>query len=183
MTDQNSKVDIKNKKNDENLEDLKINEAKIDKQAEDFKRRVEELESQNRRLLADYRNLERRVDSQRRDWILEANKKLLLNLLPILDTLILAEQHIKVGDEGLSLGIKQFRDLLRNENVERIATLGKNFDPRLMECIDTAEGEEDSVLKEFRAGYTLHGQMLRTAQVQIGKKRKEKEAEEKAKKE
>ncbi|MEK6901236.1 MAG: nucleotide exchange factor GrpE [Nanoarchaeota archaeon] len=148
-----------------------------------LKNKIEELENQNKRILADYRNLERRVDSQRRDWILEANKKLLLNLLPVLDTLVLAEQHIKVGDEGLSLGIKQFRDLLRNENVERIATLGKNFDPRLMECIDTAEGEEDSVLKEFRAGYTLHGQMLRTAQVQIGKKRKEKEAEEKAKKE
>lgn len=168
MTDQNSKVDKNNKKAEENQEDPKINEAKIDKQAEEFKARIEELENQNKRLLADYRNLEKRVDSQRRDWILEANKKLLLNLLPILDTLILADKQSQ-SDQSLDLSIKQFLDILKLEGVEKIKTDGANFDPNLMECIDIVEGEEGKVIEEIRAGYTLYEKTLRPAQVKVGK--------------
>lgn len=171
MTDQNSKVDKNSKKIEENQEEPKINEAKIDKQAEEFKAKIEELESQNKRLLADYRNLEKRVDSQRRDWILEANKKLLLNLLPVLDTLMLADKHSK-GDQSLSLSVKQFLDILKLEGVETIKTQGANFDPNLMECIETVEGEEGKVIKEIRAGYTLYEKTLRPAQVRVGSARK-----------
>lgn len=135
----------------------------------ELKQKIEDLENQNKRILADYQNLEKRVAEERQEWILKANKDLLLHLLPVLDTLILAEKHIKVGDEGLSLGIKQFQDLLKNENVERIETLGKNFDPNLMECIESIEGEEGKVLEEIRVGYTLYDKVLRVAQVKVGK--------------
>lgn len=175
MTDQNSKVDKNNKKAEENQEDPKINEAKINKQAGEFKARIEELENQNKRLLADYRNLEKRMDTQRRDWILEANKKLLLNLLPILDTLILAEKYSR-GDQTLSLSVKQFLDILKLEGIERIKTKGMGFDPNLMECIETVEvdpsassGQEGKVIEEIRAGYTLYEKNLRPAQVKVGK--------------
>ena|SRR3989344_1483000 len=167
MTDQNSKTDKNNKKIEENQEEPKINEAKINKQAEEFKARVEELENQNKRILADYRNLEKRVDSQRRDWMLEANKKLLLNLLPVLDTLILAKKHSK-DDQSLGLSIKQFLDILSAEGVEKIKTEGANFDPNLMECITTVEGEDGKVIEEIRSGYTLYEKTLRPAQVKVG---------------
>jgi len=137
---------------------------------EELKKKIEEFENKYKRVLADYQNLEKRVAVERKDWILRANKDLLLHLLPVLDTLILAEKHIKVGDEGLSLGIKQFQDLLKNENVERIETLGKNFDPHLMECIESIEGEEGKVLEEIRVGYKLNDTVLRAALVKVGKK-------------
>jgi len=136
---------------------------------EELKKKVEEFENKYKRVLADYQNLEKRVLVERKEWILKANKDLLLRLLPVLDTLILAEKNIKVGDEGLSLGIKQFQDLLKNENVERIETLGKNFDPNLMECIETVDGEEGIVIEEIRAGYMLYDKVLRAAQVKVGK--------------
>jgi len=159
MTDQNSKVD----KNKEKVEDKEIKKD----ESELLKQKIEELENQNKRILADYRNLEKRVDSQRRDWILEANKKLLLNLLPVLDTLMLAEKH-SIGDETLSLSVKQFLDILKQEGVERIKTDGVNFDPNLMECLDTVEGEEGKVIEEVRAGYILYEKTLRPAQVRVG---------------
>jgi len=136
---------------------------------EELKRKIEEFEDKYKRALADYQNLEKRVAEERKEWIIKANKDLLLHLLPVLDTLMLAEKHIKVGYEGLSLGIKQFQDLLKNENIERIATLGKNFDPRLMECIEIIGGEEGKVLEEIRAGYMLYDKVLRVAQVKVGK--------------
>ena len=73
-------MDDKKKKQQEGNEEVKDKEAKKN-ESELLKQKIEELENQNKRILADYRNLEKRVDTQRRDWILESNKKLLLNLL------------------------------------------------------------------------------------------------------
>ena len=157
------KSDLKNKKND------KGEKKEEDKHVQELELKLEEFEDKYKRALADYQNLEKRVLVERKEWILKANKDLLLRLLPVLDTLILAEKNIKVGDEGLSLGIKQFQDLLKNENVERIETLGKNFDPNLMECIETVDGEEGIVIEEIRAGYMLYDKVLRPAQVAVGK--------------
>jgi molecular chaperone GrpE len=159
----------KNSTKDKNEEGKKVSEETTSNGADtnETKLKIEELENQNKRILADYRNLEKRVDSQRRDWILEANKKLLLNLLPVLDTLMLAEKHSK-GDQTLGLSVKQFLDILGQEGVEKIKTKGENFDPNSMECLDTVEGEEGKVIEEVRAGYRLYEKTLRPAQVRVG---------------
>lgn len=133
-----------------------------------LKKRIEELENQNKRILADYRNLEKRAEVERREWILKANKQLLLNFLPVLDTLIHADKQNKSLDQTLSLSIKQFLDILKLEGVEKIKTQGANFDLKLMECIEIIEGEEGKVIEETRAGYTLYGETLRPALVKVG---------------
>ncbi|MBI2028090.1 MAG: nucleotide exchange factor GrpE [Candidatus Levybacteria bacterium] len=139
-------------------------------EAELLKYKIEELENQNKRLLADYRNLEKRVESQRKDLILKANKQLILQILPILDTLIFADKQSKGQDQTLNLIIKQFLDILKLEGVEKIKTQGADFDPNLMECIETVEGDEGKVIEETRSGYALYGETLRPADVRIGKK-------------
>jgi molecular chaperone GrpE len=88
--------------------------------------------------------------------------------LPGLDNLILAEKHTQ--DEGVKLSIKHFLDILENEGVKRIETVGKTFDPNLMEAITTQEGEEGKVLEEVRSGYMLYDSVLRPAQVIVGQK-------------
>ena len=67
-------MDDNKKKQKNEGEEVKEKTIKEDEK-ELLKQKIEELENQNKRILADYRNLEKRVDSQRRDWILEANKK------------------------------------------------------------------------------------------------------------
>lgn len=131
---------------------------------------IEDLDKKYKRALADYQNLEKRVREERNDWILRANKDLLLHLLPVLDTLILAKKHIKAQDEGLDLSIRQFQDLLKREAVEKIEAVGKTFDPKLMQCVDTMEGEEGKILEEIRAGYMLHNKVLRVALVKVGRR-------------
>lgn len=135
-----------------------------------LKERIEELENQNKRVLADYRNLENRVSQERGEWILKANKQLLLNILPVLDTLMLANKHSQGKDQNLNLSVQQFLDIFKKEGVVKIETLGKNFDPALMEGIATVEGEEGKVIEELRTGYMLYDKVLRPAQVAVGKK-------------
>lgn len=154
------------KKEEEAIEDTEELDETLDEVVE-LKKKVEEGEQKFRRALADYQNLEKRVQAQRRELILSANRDLLLRLLPILDTLQLAFVHLK--DKGLELSIKQFSDILKNEGIVRIETKGKPFDPSTMEGISTQPGEENKVIEEVRAGYMLNDSLLRSAQVIVGK--------------
>ena len=126
------------------------------------------LENQLKRALADYQNLEKRVAEEKSAWVKTANKGLLLRLLPALDNLSLAEKHTQ--DEGVRLSVNQILNAFKEEGVEKLEVLGKDFDPNLMEAVSTTTGEEGIVVEELRAGYTLFGQVLRPAQVIVGKK-------------
>lgn len=131
----------------------------------------ENLENQLKRAVADYQNLEKRMDSERSEWISSGNKSLILKLLPVLDALFLAQEHIK--DEGLSLSIRKFLEILKEEGAGRIETGGEDFDPNKMECVSVQEGEENKVISEIRPGFVLNGQTLRPAQVIVGSVKKE----------
>jgi molecular chaperone GrpE len=124
------------------------------------------LENQLKRALADYQNLEKRVENEKSAWIRSANKDLVQKLLPVLDNLFLAQNHIQ--DEGLNLSIQKFIDVLAQEGVERIESKGEIFDPNTMECVSVQEGEDDKVLDEIRPGFIMNGVVLRPAQVIVG---------------
>jgi len=129
--------------------------------------KIEELETQLKRSLADYQNLEKRTLHEKDELRKTANSGFILRLLPAFDALILAEKHTK--DQGVVLSIKHFLDILENEGVKKIETEGKDFDPHLMECVQTVEGQEGKVAEEFKSGYILGEKVLRVAQVSVGK--------------
>lgn len=129
--------------------------------------KTEELMNNWKKALADYQNLEKRVAAERTEWIRGANKDLILRILPVLDTLTLASLHDK--NDSLQISIKQFEDVLKAEEIEKIETEGKDFNPATMECVATIEGENNKVLQETRSGYMLNDKVLRPAQVKVGK--------------
>lgn len=171
--------DEKQAKEEEKVEDKK--QSKENKESDELRKKIAECEDIYKRALADYQNLQRRVQEEKAHWIRNANKDLLLKLLPVLDTLNLASKHI--NDQGLTLSIQQFLDVLEKEGVKKIETVGKSFDPHTMECVETVVGREGKVLEEIRSGYMLYDTVLRAAQVTVGKAHVDQQEEEKAKKE
>lgn len=135
-------------------------------EASELEQKLEECESKYKRALADYQNLEKRVSEQRVELIRGANKDILLRLLPVLDTLMLAQQHTQ--DKTIEISISHFLDILKSEGVTRINAVGQQFDPLLMEAISTVEGDEGKVMNEVRAGFLLNEKLLRAAQVTVG---------------
>jgi molecular chaperone GrpE len=127
----------------------------------------DESEGKYRRALADYQNLQKRSQEDRLLWIRTANKELLLKILVIFDTLEMAYQHSQ--DKNIQVSIQQFLDVLKSEGVTKIETVGKKFDPNVMEAITTGEGKEGIVLQELRVGFMIHESLLRAAQVTVGK--------------
>jgi molecular chaperone GrpE len=153
----------KNEDKKEELEEVK------DGQQDQLQEKLDEAENKYRRALADYQNLEKRVIEDRREWIRSANKDLLLRLLPVLDTLVLASKHDE--NKNLAVSIGQFLDVLKSEGVTKIETIGKKFDPEIMECVSIVEGEDGKVIEEARSGFMLNDRLLRPAQVIVGEKK------------
>ena len=151
------------KKNEKKIEEEFVKKEELDV----VKELALQFENQYKRSMADYQNLEKRVAEEKSSWIKAANKNLLLQLLPGLDSLLLAEIHTQ--DEGVKLSIKHFLDILENTGVTKIETIGKDFDPNLMEAITTQVGETNKVLEEVRSGYMLFETVLRPAQVVVGR--------------
>jgi len=135
------------------------------------KKQLEELTKKWQRALADYQNLEKRTGLEKEEFAKFANSQLILKILPGLDSLEKAGQHLK--DEGLKLALKQLTDELASSGLEKMETLGQDFDPETMECLEVAKGEEGKVLDEIRPGYKLNNRVLRVAQVRVGKEKGE----------
>ena len=127
-----------------------------------------ELENQLKRALADYQNLERRIDEERRLLSHLSSALVIEKLLPVLDNLENAQKHLK--DEGLEIVIKQFKDVLQSEGVSEITAEGSPFDPNLHEATEILESDKDGiVLKVLRKGYKINDKVLRPAQVAVGR--------------
>ncbi len=118
------------------------------------------------RALADYKNLERRVEENQSQLITLANASLLSKLLPTLDLMETALKH--VNDPGLTLVVKQFQEALKNEQVNEIEAKEQSFDSATMECVETKPGEKDQVIEVLKKGYRYKEFVLRPAQVIVG---------------
>ncbi len=118
------------------------------------------------RALADYQNLERRVESDKADVRRFASAIVILKFLEILDNLEKAQKHL--SDPGLDLVIKQFNDILTSEGVAKMDVEGEVFDPHLHEAVEVGEGgKPNTVLEEIGKGYTVGDKVLRVAKVKV----------------
>ncbi len=130
-------------------------------QAEEYL--AEEYLNNWKRERADFINYKKEEAKRLEEFVKFANESLILEVLAVFDDLDLAAKQIK--DVGLDQVVKKFGDFLGKYGVERIKVEGE-FDPTLHEAV---EGEGEGRVEEVRAGYTMHGRVIRPARVRIVK--------------
>ena len=91
-----------------------------------------------------------------------ATESVILEVIDVIDDLERAAKEVK--NEGLDQVLKKFQELLKKYGVERITVEGP-FDPLPHEAISTEEGGDK--IEEVRAGYLMHGKVIRPARVKI----------------
>ncbi len=126
----------------------------------------DQLETQLKRALADYQNLEKRLKADKTDFIKFANASLIDKLLSVLDDLERAENHLK--DKGLKMAIDQFRQILHSEGVEELKVKNTGFDPQTSDCAELVIGPKNKIINIIQKGYSLNGKVLRPAKVKVG---------------
>jgi molecular chaperone GrpE len=104
---------------------------------------------------------------------------LLLEMIDVLDGLESALQHAPPNTDaqwlkGMQQAVDRFRSTLEKHDVKKITAVGKPFDPLHHEAIqientggDLPAAGSQTVLEEFRSGYTMHGKVIRPARVKV----------------
>jgi len=131
------------------------------------------------RTAADYRNSQKRLQTEMDQRIQYANTSLIKNLLPVIDNFerALAVDPAKVDAatilKGMQIVHDQWLNVLKKEEVEEIAPEpGTPFDPTLHHALMQQPDErytEPAVVQLLQKGYMLHGRTLRPANVIVSK--------------
>ena len=129
--------------------------------------KINSLEDRLARSLADYSNLEKRIESQRQLFVALATTSIISKMVEVLDDFYLAQKHL--NDPGLKMAIDKFNSVLKTEGLEEINPVNLEFDPQTMECIEAVDGQENFVVEVKKLGYKLNGHVIRPAQVSVGK--------------
>jgi len=163
-----------------NLEDQLSKTKKLVKEKDNLsKEYLKHLE----RLQADFDNYKKRQEKKQKEFIEFANEGLINNLLTVIDNLERAldytknEKNTKAIKEGINNTLKEFRNILNQEGVKPMQSIGHRFDPYKHEAvmrIETDKYSEDTVTEEFRKGYYIKSKVLRPAMVKVAVSNKEK---------
>ena len=120
----------------------------------------------------------KREEMERMEKVVKfANQELILNILNILDNIYIAEEKLPKDLEknewvkGILNVKNQILEFLKNQRVEQIDCLKKEFDPNFHEAVEMSESKSKSgiIIKEIKKGYILHGKVIRPARVRIAK--------------
>lgn len=127
-------------------------------------------------LQADFENYRKRMEKEIRETAQISNEKLIVNLLNVMDELELALRSGRETEnkqallEGVEMTLKKMYVALGQEGLAKIEAVGKSFDPKLHEVVmkvPAKEHEENMVVEEVRAGYTLRDKVIRPSMVKI----------------
>ena len=155
-------------------ENLTINELKNLLEKEKQKSQV--YEEKIKHVIADYQNLNRKIQSDIEKGVNTKIDEFMLDFLTIYDDFIRAKQvftESKINTEGLDSILKNMDSLLVKYNVTAIDALGEIFDPNFHEAISIipdSELDDNTVTKELRKGYISHKGVIRPTLVEISKK-------------
>ncbi|HEY3271649.1 MAG TPA: nucleotide exchange factor GrpE [Geothrix sp.] len=168
------------------LEEAELEEPRVDlesalteaeRQMEEMLRREGDLMDQHRRLAADFNNFRNRAQRDIAMAVEQAERKILLEMLPVLDNfergLSATYQDVESFRAGVELIQKQFLEALRRMNVEPMPLkIGDAYDALHAEALTTFSDPnlpDGAVAAVYERGYNLKGQLLRPARVVVNR--------------
>jgi len=130
------------------------------------------LKDQLARALADYDNLTKRIEREKYELEFKSNLRLILRLLPVVDSLRQALAHLK--DPGLAITLTELENILKDEGVEEIKIKkGDLFDPETCEAIEVVAktGQGNKIEEILLPGWRfVDGPVLRHVKVKVCQK-------------
>lgn len=177
--------DIKKDNLDENkeLENENIEDVVKEEEVQDDSQEVtndssddekyQDLMDKFMRLQADFANYKRRTEAQKTEYVELGVKKIVNDLLPVLDNFERALDSIGEKDstyDGILMIKNQLTDVLKKEGIVEMKALGEEFDPTYHHAVLTEDSDEyDSgyVIEVLQKGYLINEKTLRPAMVKV----------------
>ncbi|HQF84580.1 MAG: nucleotide exchange factor GrpE [Syntrophaceae bacterium] len=130
------------------------------------------------RAMAEMDNLRKRTAREKADTIKYGKEEIIKDILPFLDSMDRALEHADTSDartfiDGIRLMQDQLLCCLQKHGVERIESMGEDFDPNLHEALmllDSADHRDNQIVSEMEKGYLLNGRLIRPSRVCVCKR-------------
>lgn len=139
---------------------------------------IEELKTQMLYKQAEFDNFRKRTMKEKAELILNGGEKTVKAILPILDDFERAIAQAEKSDdvaalrEGMQLIFKKFMKTLEGQGVQKMNTLGKEFNTDFHEAVALVPGmgedNKGKVIDCVQTGYTLNDKVIRHAKVAVG---------------
>lgn len=139
---------------------------------------IEELKTQMLYKQAEFDNFRKRTMKEKAELILNGGEKTVKAILPILDDFERAIAQAEKSDdvaalrEGMQLIFKKFMKTLEGQGVQKMDTLGKEFNTDFHEAVALVPGmgedNKGKVIDCVQTGYTLNDKVIRHAKVAVG---------------
>lgn len=147
-------------------------EAELDKARAEAAANLEAAQ----RVQADFDNYRKRITRDQADMTVRAGQRIIGELLPVLDNLERAIDHVTLGGDttqllaGVEMVRQQVLDVFTKEGVEVVDPFGSQFDPDMHQAVGQREDPEvpdGTVVDVFQKGYVLGGRVVRPAMVVV----------------
>lgn len=134
-------------------------------ESEELQKKCEEYLNGWKRSQADFINYKKDEIKRFEEILKFGNEVLIRDILPVLDSLILAKE-IPIR--------RQLEEILKRNGLEEVAVkVGDQFNPKFHEAIAEVEAiptlQSGQVAEEVEKGYTLHEKLIRSAKVKVAK--------------
>lgn len=140
--------------------------------------KIDELTADLKRVQAEFINFKRRSEEDKLRYTRFGRESAIISLLPVIDNIERALGHTPKEfanndwANGVKAVAKQVGDVLKGLGVEKIQSVGQEFDPNMHEAIqlEDGQGKKEVVTEELQPGYTLDGEVIRHAMVKVRRK-------------
>ena len=94
------------------------------------------------------------------------------SLLPVFDNLERAQKYSSAQDyqKGVDMIVNQFFEILHGMQIQEVANVGEEFDPRFHEAVFREEKEgvpENTITEVLQKGYAVGDKVIRHAMVKV----------------
>lgn len=148
----------------------------LQKQLEELRSQAEESHQRLLRAQADFDNFRRRTRQEKEELAKYASMKLIEQLLPVMDNFERAISSSKENKDfealvkGIDMVFRQFDQILGEEGLKPMETVGQPFNPDIHQAIMQVQSEEHAegtIVEEVQKGYFLKDKVLRPALVKV----------------
>lgn len=154
-------------------------QSKQENKTEELEDKYQEINEKYLRLYSEFDNFRKRSIKERIDYVQNASKDLIIDLLPILDDFERAiksseediSDNIDTLKEGIQLIYNKFKSILKAKGLEEINAMGENFDTDFHEAVTQIKADKKDkgkVIDVIEKGYLLNDKVIRYAKVVVG---------------
>ena len=155
-----------------------IKEAEFDAQIAELKANLAGMNDRYLRLSAEFDNFRKRTLKEKMELTKTASESVLVNILSVIDDFdraiqaISSTSEIEATKEGITLIYNKFKEFTKQNGVNEIDAVGKEFNTDLHEAITKipapSEDLKGKIVDVIQKGYYLNDKVIRFAKVVVG---------------